>query len=404
MKKIVKMSLAAAMMIGVGSVSAQAEGMNIVENVKVKGEIRARFENVDQDNALQNANAITNRLTIGASADLLGLDWLSGYAEMTDVRDLNDNYNSTDNGNTGYSVVADPEQTRLTQAYVDVKLIPDTNLRIGRQAINLDNQRFIGSVNWRQMPQTMDAYTLTNNSIKDLNVFASYITQRNTVLTSSVDTRDVLVNLSYNVMPELKVTAYSYMLGSEHDTYGVALTGKVAGVTYRAEYATQEDSSIDDSGMGEAKADADYYNIQLGTNLSGVLVGAGYESLSGTDGTDGDTAFKTPYATLHAHNGWADVFLANGGQGAGNNAGLEDTSVYLGYTAKGFGLLKVVYHDFQSEVGSTDFGTEIDAIYKNKVPGVNNLNAMLKFADYDADDYGVDTQKIWVMLDYKFSN
>jgi len=408
MKKIVRMSIAAAMMMGVGSVSAQAEGIDLVDNVKVNGQIRARFENVDMDGK-QDANAFTNRLRIGASADLLGLDWLSGYVEMTDVRNINDNYNSTDNGKTTHAVVADPEQTRLTQSYLDLKY-GATKLRVGRQEINLDNQRFIGSVGWRQMFQTMDAYTITNNSIENLNVFASYITQRNTVkagAAENVDTRDLLVNVSYKVMPELKVTAYSYMLGSEHDTYGLSLTGNVAvadgvKINYRAEYATQDDSSIDDSGMDEAKADADYYNLALGLNMSGILVGAGYESLSGSNGTDGDTAFKTPYSTLHAHNGWADMFLGNGGSPLG---GLEDVSAYVGYKAKGFGLAKVIYHDFQSEEGSTDYGTEIDAIYKNKVPGVNGLSAMLKFADFDSDNVAyADTTKIWVMVDYKFSS
>ena len=400
MKKIVRMSIAAAMMMGVGSISAQAEGLNLVDNVKVNGQIRARYENVDQDGK-QNANAFVNRLTIGVSADMLGTDWLSAYVEMTDIRNINDNYNSTDNAQTAHAVVADPEQNRVTQSYLDAKF-GKTKVRFGRQAINLDNQRFIGSVDWRQMMQTMDAITVTNNDIKDLNIFASYITQRNTVKITSLDTRDLLVNVSYKVMPELKVTAYSYMLGSEHDTYGLALTGKIAGVNYRAEYATQDDSSMDDSGMGEAKADADYFNVTLGTNLSGVLVGAGYESLSGTNGTDGKTAFKTPYSTLHAHNGWADMFLGTGGA---PTAGLEDMSAYLGYKAKGFGVAKIVYHDFQSEVGSTDYGTEIDAVYKNKITAVPGLTGMLKVADFDSDNAAyADTTKIWVMLDYKFAS
>jgi len=404
MKKTLKMSIVCAMVIG--SVSVQADGIDIVSNVKVKGEVRARYEMVDDDNTKSDAHATTNRLTIGASGDMFGTDWMSAYVEMTDVRAINNNYNSTDNGETGYSVVADPEQTRLTQSYVDLKL-NKTKLRAGRQMINLDNQRFVGAVGWRQMFQTFDAYTLTDNSIENLNVFASYITQRNTVKVGVKDTRDLLLNVSYKVMPELKVTAYAYMLGSEHDTYGASLTGKIAvsdglKFNYRAEYATQDDSSIDDQGMSEAKADADYYNLELGMNMSGILAGLRYESLSGdSDGAGKETAFKTPYATLHGQNGWADKFLGTGGA---PTDGLEDMSAMIGYKAKGFGLFKLVYHDFQSEVGSVDYGTEVDAVYKNKIPGVNNLVGMLKVADYNADTYSVDTTKFWVMLDYKFAS
>ena len=325
MRKMLKMSIAAAMIMGIGSVSAQADGIDIVSNVKVKGEIRARFENVDQDNALKDANAFTNRLTIGASADLLGTDWISAYAEMTNVSNINDNYNSTNNGQGTHSLVVDPEQTRLTQSYVDVKL-DKTLVRIGRQMINLDNQRYVGAVGWRQMFQTFDAVLVTNNSIDNLAVAAAYVTQVNTVKADDAgdaDTRTLLLNASYKVMPELKVTGYAYMIGSLHDTYGLSLTGKVAvsdglKVNYRAEYATQTDASIENSGGTKPKADADYYRLCLGMNMGGILAGVGYESLSGQDSA-GDTSFTTPLATLHGQNGWADTFLGNSGQGAGKD-------------------------------------------------------------------------------------
>ncbi|MBE0514440.1 alginate export family protein [Sulfurimonas sp.] len=432
MRKMVKMSMAAVMIMGIGSVSAQAEGVDILSNIKAKGEIRARYEMVDTDAVIpttttkqSNANAFTNRLTIGVSADLLGTDWLSAYAEMTDVRALNDNYNSTDNGETTHATVVDPEQTRLTQAYVDIKLGKPT-LRIGRQMINLDNQRFVGAVGWRQMFQTFDAYTLTCNSIENLSVFASYITQVNGVkadeVNAATDTRTALVNVSYKVMPELKATAYAYMIGegtaghkTGSDTYGLALTGNVAvadGVklNYRAEYATQTDASMENSGFSGASSDvdADYMNFELGANVSGILAGLGYEVLSGdSDGAGKEKAFATPLATGHAFNGWADIFLATPTQG------IEDMSAYVGYASKEFGKLQVVYHDFQSDVGSIDYGTEIDAVYTRAIPGMNGLTGMLKVADYSAGDtvaegnnaaQASDTTKFWVMLDYKFAS
>jgi hypothetical protein len=425
MRKMVKMSMAAVMMMGIGSVSAQAEGVDILSNIKAKGEIRARYEMVEQD-GLSNANAFTNRLTVGVSADLLGTDWLSAYAEMTDVRALNDNYNSTTNGETTHATVADPEQTRLTQAYVDIKLGKPT-LRIGRQMINLDNQRFVGAVGWRQMFQTFDAYTLTCNSIENLSVFASYITQINRIFDQETttgatdgqrDTRTALVNVSYKVMPELKATAYAYLIGEgtaggSHDTYGLALTGDVAvsdGVkmNYRAEYATQTDPSLENSGYTGTgvKADADYMNFELGANVSGFLVGARYEVLSGDDGSADSTAFATPLATLHGQNGWADMFLATPA------GGIEDMSAYVGYASKDFGKFQVIYHDFQADetqAGQDDsYGTEVDAVYTRAIPGVNNLSGMIKYASFDAEKgtsaYQNDVDKLWLMLTYKFAS
>ena len=254
---------------------------------------------------------------------------------------------------------------------------------------------------------------IKNTDIENLKLFASFVTDVNTVaVDGTADTRDVLLNASYKVMPELKVTAYGYLLGSQHDTYGLALTGKVGvadgvNVSYRAEYATQTDPSMEKSGTdnNDFKADADYYRLGLGVNANGILAGVCYESLSGDDGSTDSSAFHTPYATLHGQNGWADMFLATNGA---PTDGLEDMSAYIGYKSKDLGLIKVVYHDFQSEVGSTDYGTEVDAVYKRAIPGVNGLVGLLKVADYDADNgvggYGTDTTKFWVMLDYKFAS
>lgn len=418
---MVKMSMAAVMMMGIGSVSAQAEGVDILSNIKAKGEIRARYEMVDQEDTANkaNANAFTNRLTIGVSADLLGTDWLSAYAEMTDVRALNNNYNDNyaGNGNEENDKVVDPEQTRLTQAYVDIKL-GKPNLRIGRQMINLDNQRFVGAVGWRQMFQTFDAYTLTCSGIENLNVFASYVTQVNGIgYDQTTDTRTLLLNGSYKVMDELKVTAYGYLIGENSavpnyyggsDTYGMSLTGsaKVSDgvkVTYRAEYAVQKDPSLEASGFSgvAVEQDADYMNFELDADVSGFLIGAQYEVLSGENASGSETTFQTPLATLHAHNGYADMFLST------PDDGLEDLNFTLGYKSKDFGTLKATYHDFSSDVGSTDYATELDMIYSRAVPGVNNLVGTLKYVKFDADANNgiglVDMTKFVAMLDYKFS-
>ncbi|MDQ1338373.1 MAG: hypothetical protein QG617_1340 [Campylobacterota bacterium] len=419
MKKIVKMSMVAVMMMGVGAVSAQAEGTDILTNIKVNGQVRARYEMVDADDAANkaNANALTNRLALGVGADLLGTNWLSAYAEMIDVRALNNNY--FDGYDGLHDTVADPEQTRLSQAYVDLKM-GKTKLRVGRQAINLDNVRFVGNSDWRQMPQTFDAYTLMDNTIDNLSLFASYITQVDRLFDSEIlsgphdgkwDTRSVLLNASYKVMPELRVIAYDYMISqgtggtTGSDTYGLALTGDIVvsdalKLNYRAEYAKQTDPTMENSGVtGNVNVDADYMNIELGANASGFLVGAQYEVLSGTNGTDGNTAFSTPFFSGHPHNGWADVVTST------QTAGLEDMSIMAGYTSKAFGTAKVIYHDYTSEVGSIDYGTELNAVYIRAIPGVNNLTGMLKVADFDADVSGgkVDTTKFWAMLDLKFA-
>lgn len=386
-----------------GVVSAAEEGFSLVDDVKVKGELRPRYEFVDADNDLSQANAITNRAMIGIQADLGGTDWASGYLEMTDVHNLNDNYNSTDNGQAGHQIVVDPEQTRVTQGYIDLTF-NKTLLRAGRQMVNIDNQRFVGAVGWRQMPQTFDAYAIVDNTIDGLNLMAAYVAGVNTIKAGaldSFDTESVILHASYAVIDAMTVTGYGYLLGSIHDTYGLALTGTLPvsdiKVNYRAEYAMQTDASMETGDAGKPDADASYMNFDVNMNMNGILAGLNYEVLSGTD-NDKDTAFSTPLATLHAFNGWADKFLAT------PTEGLVDMNVMVGYANADIGLLKAIYHDFSSDVGSTDYGTEIDLLYKRPIPGVKGVVGMLKYADYSADDYSFDTQKFWVMLDYNFGN
>lgn len=412
MSNLFKTTLATAILMSLGSVSVQAadDGMPIMDNIKVSGELRPRYENVDEGNNKSNANAVTNRLVIGVNADLFGTKWLSGFAQMTDVHSTNNNYNSTNNGQIGKSVVADPGQTRLTQSYLDFKY-NKTIFRAGRQMVRLDNLRFVGAVNWRQMPQTYDAYALVDNSLDNLNLTLAYVTQVNTVKAGDSDsfqTSTVILNGKYKAMDALAVTAYGYLIGSVHDTYGLALTGdfsvsKGTKLKYRAEYASQGDASMETAEQGKPNADADYMNFQIDANMKGFLLGARYEVLSGSNGTDNKTAFSTPLATLHGQNGWADRFLKT------PLRGLVDMNLMLGYKAKGFGVAKVIYHDFSSDVGSVNFGTEFDLLYKNSIPGVKNLNGMLKAAVYSGGDslasgnlFATDKTILWVMMDYKF--
>jgi hypothetical protein len=208
----------------------------------------------------------------------------------------------------------------------------------------------------------------------------------------------VLLHASYKFMPELTVTAYGYLIQDLYDTWGIAATGKIAvgegaSLSYRAEYATEQDPSFDDV-LDNPTADADYYNLEATLNMSGILAGARYEVLGAGNGGNGP--FATPLATLHGQNGWADMFLGTPADG------LVDVNGMLGYKAKGFGVAKVVYHDFSSDRGSTDYGTEVDVLYKNKIPGIKGLTGMLKGAWYSADQYKEDMTKFWVMLDYKF--
>ena len=54
---------------------------------------------------------------------------------------MDSDYNSTLNGKTGYSKIADPYVNELDQLWLSYAGIPDTLIKGGRQVIKLDDDR-----------------------------------------------------------------------------------------------------------------------------------------------------------------------------------------------------------------------------------------------------------------------
>lgn len=393
------------------------QGFSLFSNAKWSGEIRPRYESVDDQSTASGsaADALTVRAMLGLEAQLLGINGLSGKVEGTTVQSIGgEHYYSVTNSrsSTEYDTIADPVQSRITQAYLNYKL-GKTTAKVGRQIINIDNQRFVGSVDWRQMPQVFDAALISDNTIEALSLTGAYVWGRDLAINNNPTSKtdSLILNGSYKVSDMLKITAYDYMISSASDTIGASLTGIVsllgAKVDYRIEYASQGNASRDTDNLPanqNIQADAYYYNLDLKADINGLIAGAGYEFLSGTTTTDGKTKFQTPLATLHAFNGWADKFLTT------PTGGLKDTSVTLGYAAANLGKAMVVYHDFATDVamsGKSNLGSEWDLLYTNAIPGVKGLSGLVKGAFYRAGDVNptttyADTDKVWLQLDYKF--
>jgi len=55
--------------------------------------------------------------------------------------------------------------------------------------------------------------------------------------------------------------------------------------------------------------------------------------------------------------------------------------------------LAAIWHDFQSEEGSVDYGTEINLVAT--WPVTKRVTVQAKFADYNANDFAVDTTRFW---------
>src|SRR3990167_4403991 len=240
-------------------------------------DLRYRYEHVDQDNALNNANAQTIRTRVGFQSG----KWygLSGLIEADNVSRIGDaSYNSTRNGQGDYSVVADPDGSEINQALLRYDHQYGSAV-LGRQRINLDNQRFVGGVAWRQNEQTYDGALAQLKPLDGLTLSYAYIDNINTVFGPSngrydtaanpanIEGHSHLINAQYVLMPELTVTAYQYLLGLDNlsaasqssQTTGLRLNGLAQGFSYALEYAQQKDH-----GDNPLELDSDYLLAELG--------------------------------------------------------------------------------------------------------------------------------------------
>ncbi len=375
-----KLLLTAAIAAATPSAYAAESIAEAFQNGSTSVSFRLRFEEVDVDGTPEvDALTLKSRLTYKTDA----LNGFSGLVEFDDVTAIG--YEESEY----ISRIKDPEGTEVNQAYL-AYAAGDTTVKLGRQRILLDNQRFVGGVGFRQNEQTYDALRVTNKSLPDTALFYAYISEVNNIFGADAKHETHLVNAKYTGLPIGAVTAYYYQIEPESatdsiDTFGVRLAGSQpagdAKILYTAEYASQDTST----------AEPDYYVLEGGVSVSGVTAKLGYEVL----GSDNGVGFNTPLATKHKFQGWADQFLGTPG------TGIEDLYLTVGTKIAGVKLL-AVYHDYEAETTSDDLGSEIGFVAAKKFG--KNYGLSLKYADYDASDASgkTDTSKLWLTASAKF--
>jgi hypothetical protein len=376
---------------------------NAVKESTVDLGFRYRFEAVEDDAFAEDAWASTlrTRLTV-APQPVAGFGVL---LEVDDVRHVGAaHFNDTRNGETDRPGVADPEGTDLNQALVRYSGFAGTDIVAGRRRIERNNQRFVGGVGWRQNEQTFDGAGIAHQFGGKFTASYAWVSQVNRIHgpddgtpPADFDSNTHLLDASYVFSPAASLAVYGYWMdfdnapASSNRTTGARLTGAVplAGawrLPWAAEFARQGDY-----GDNPVDYDASYYLLEAGIASERIGLRAGYEVLEGD--TSAGAAFRTPLATLHAFQGWADKFLAT------PDRGIEDIYVAVNGKALGADLL-VRFHDFSAETGGGDWGTELD--FSASWAIAKHYAVMLKGATYDADEFAQNTSKYWLMLSANF--
>ena len=367
---------------------------------------RLRYEAVSQDGLAKDAQALTLRTRLGyETAAIHGFKLL---AEAENVTALDERYNSQVNGKTTYPVVADPETTQLNRLQLSwsgpISAGGSGGATVGRQRLILDNARFVGNVGFRQTEQTFDAITLVYRPSPRLTLTYAYLDKVHRILgdghaQGSWRSDSHIAQLAARTaIGQVSVSAYLLDFANapaqSSATYDIRLTGSRPvspdlSITYEAQYARQSD-------YGNSPTDFTLDYLALGAGLKSKVsaVTLGVERLDG----DGRRGFQTPLATLHAFQGWADVFLTTPSNGVRDLALTASTNVThsKAHPVK----LQAALHRFDTADGDAKLGDEMNLAIS--APLTPKLSVELAAAAFNGDQPAFrDRTKLWLTLAYK---
>jgi len=367
-------------------------------DVVIQADARLRYEFADVAGQPDNGEALT--LRVRTSIEINPIDGFSVLAEGEAIGSvLPDRLNGFVSSGARPGI-ADEETLELNRLQIEYAPNDKFGITVGRQRISLDDERFIGTVNFRQNQQTYDAVTASVQGPADLVLRAGYIWRVGRVLGGDqpngvFDSDSFYVNAALP-LPFGQVSAYHYNLDLDDrvnapirsETTGAAFRGRAFpgefGLFYEAGYARQENGG----------ATPDYARAALRVEQGELSLSGKFELL----GSDEGVAFQTPLATLHRFQGAADLFLVTPPDG------IEDIEVKAAWRIGSLGALRgtsiaLQYNDYRPAEGPGRYGDEWGAEF-----GVTFASTRFSVAasHYRADEFATDTTRIWLTAARKF--
>ena len=370
---------------------------------------RLRFEHVVQDGFALDADALTLRVRPGVQ---LGSGHWSALVEGEATLAIVDRYNDGSNGRTAFPLVVDPRNFELNRAQIRYAGADGFAVTAGRQLIELADQRFVGSSNFRQNQQTFDAVRVQWGRPTGFSADLTYAWSDRTVnrvhgngaRPTAIAGANVFALLGYRtrwgtltgfayLVDQDEEAVQSYRLSSQ--TWGLRFAGSAPlapGVTlaYAASWARQSDWHRNPNHYA-----ATYWLGEAGLAARGFTLTGGYEVL-GADRGAPLTSVQTPLASFFKWQGWAGKFNPTPPNG------LRDLYGGVAYGWRHAGpfdplTLSATWHRFQSDRLGQHYGDELDLLASLR-RGHTTLSA--RYARYRADAFAADTDKYWLSLDW----
>lgn len=372
---------------------------------------RARYANVDAANSGQSAS-----LLLRGNLNSQWSEWLTTFVEVDSVGSTFKDDHSDGVRLNGQPLLQDPPGTEFNQAFIAVNG-DNFLMRLGRQRINIDNQRFVGGNGFWQNEQTFDAIFSQYKFASNSRFTYSYIGNANRIFGDDADKnypgRGPLPNgttpprpavnygdheqhthlshLEWNEWDYTRITAYAHrmenldMPAASNATYGASYSFnyKVGQVKYRLQLEAAQQDRFDIE-----RDQLPYYLVETGVGLGSVELIAHYEILGEKNGA----AFITPLGSNHKFEGWAGVV------GNTPNSGVRNTSVGFLWRASPV-RIETHYHLFDKDVDGDAIGAEWDLDISFRPARKHNLS--LRLAHFDPENNSASTRKVF--LDYAYN-
>jgi len=346
--------------------------------------MRTRYQAVD-DAWLGDAKAFTTRVNLTSSFLLDDSNKWLFQIQPNYVFAFNEgDYNSVAIKQKT-SPIPDPHGFNLSKVYLAYDSDNNWQLKLGRQKLSFDNERFIGAVDFWQTPQSFDALKFDFNDQINWHVQYAYSNKVHRIFgkdsTLEIPKDDIryekflagtiahrplnelgehslnahLLNVEFKTDNNLSFVVYDYLVenktqaSSSTQTLGVRIGDEFKPnklkYRYTAEFALQQDEYDNPSDY-----QAWYSLFEASIQYKSHIFQLSQEIFS----KDNENSFITPLGTNHKFQGWADVFV-----GYGMHTGMRNQ--YFTYRGRAKKIRwRAVYHRFNDYASSAHIGDELD--------------------------------------------
>jgi hypothetical protein len=364
---------------------------------------RPRYENSKQQGLLD-AKATTLRTTVGyETAELYQSTFKVELVDVANFFGLHYNPGVSDLSLPQYTLIADPSGAGITEAKIAFNGLERSVITVGRQYIQLNNERFIGKNDFRQYPQSFDAISLDSTYFPDFEFYYAYVFYVNTNNANgrAIDGRHRLstnlINIDWTAYKFGTLGGYIYF-NDDHTvntdsnvTLGIRLASssnleETDNYSYYFEVARQQ------ARFNNPNNYIDYYVHCILSKTISIFTGTlGYENLGGkSSGTN--RAFITPLGSVDNFNGMAEAFTTT------PSRGLQDAYATISGTNSDI-TIGATYHFFRLDKGPgpKNAGQEVD-VFADFIL-TTQLDFYVGYAKYNAkNNVEPSTRRFWIML------